>query len=264
MNDDPSLWKLKYEDLKNFEFYENYALTIPFVKESVEYLLIIKYKFQNYITEKLTKNTKPQIINLESLEKTEELEKYLDIPERIFLQKLRNLIQCQMSKINLHNNYPNVQIRNIQNYLLQEHPTKNVETAKERLIWMESIEKLKALIQALKENGFIERTQTEKILSVFCDKKGNTFNTLSKEMITWNKQKSELAYLMRLLIDAKYRMLADREIWVKVSKCIVDKDGNAIKPNSLAVSSQKGNPKSKELINSIVDKVKNLNTEGES
>lgn len=275
MEDDPQLWKIKYEDLNNFEFFEKCAFTIPFVKDSVEYLLTIRYKFENYVTNKihtakkklvptkaesLPKNSNQiipfnnfrEIVNLEQIRMLD----ILDKREAIFYDKLNNLIRLQMNRMRLHQELPGINIKNQINYGGEEQVTLNVKEVKENLIWLGSKEQLKLLIEELTDNKFLAAADKEKVLRLFCDNSGKTFNRIKKEMVRWLGKKTELSLLINTATDGSNKLLSNEHIWSRTAKCFLDENGKQLNPKSLGVAYQKGNPKTKELLADIIKKVK--------
>ena len=191
----------KNENLKNFEFFERYALAIPFVKDSVEYLLTIRYKFDNYVTNKIhtskkklvsdktTIHSKPsnQIIPIRNYREIVNLEQIrmldiLDKREVMFYDKLNNLIGLQMNRMRLHQELPGINIRNEINYGGEEQVILNVKEIKENLIWLGSKEQLQLLIEELTNNDFLTASDKKKALRLFCDRSGKTFNKIQKEL----------------------------------------------------------------------------------
>ena len=191
------------------------------------------------------------------LERIEDNTENLNMKEKIYFYKIKQLIELQLSKIELHINYPNVLLLNAGNYKTEQNETLKEEIKKERIVCLTEKEIIEKLIDAWKKNSFIDNIETEKILSIFCDIYGNLFTTYPKEKMKWNKRQSELTYFFRLLIDPSNKIISDNKIWVKVSKCFLVNDVKSLMPSSLAVSSQKGNPKSKDLIKRIVKSLPN-------
>lgn len=277
MDEDPQLWKLKYEDLNNFEFFEKYAFTIPFVKDSVEYLLTIRYKFENYITEKLhstnkktpspriitTTETKGQPITRENYREIVNLEKIKSIDllnknEVLFYEKLNNLIRLQINRMRLHQELSGINIRNQINYGEQEQILLDDIERKENLIWLGTKDQLVLLINELEKNNYFDSADKEKIVRLFRDSSGKSFNRIKKEMVKWQGKKTELSMLIKGLSNGANKLLANEHIWVKTAKCFFDENGMQLNPSRLAVAYQKGQPKTKEVLNNIIKTIKSL------
>lgn len=275
MKEEISIWQLKYEDFNRFEVFEQSALAIPFVKESVEYLLTIRYKFENYVTEKIYNpkkkityhNTYPpkkenkQLTGINYNQEPAHLEQLkalgiLDERESDFFDKLNNLIRLQMNRMRLHQEFPNINIRNQISYSNEDQIYLTEKEKKENLIWLGSRDQLELLLTELIDKKY--HGEKEKLLGLFCDMNGRSFTRAKKEKTKWHKHNSELAFLIRLLISGSNKLLSAESIWVKTSKCFNDNNGKTITPKSLSVSSQKGNPKTQDELKSIVEKVKSL------
>lgn len=275
MDEDPQLWKLKYEDLNNFEFFEKYAFTIPFVKDSVEYLLTIRYKFENYITEKLhstnkkthspriitTTETKQQPITRENYREIVNLEKIntmelLSKSEALFYDKLNNLIRLQMNRMRLHQELSGINIRNQINYGGQEQILLDEHEKKENLIWLGTKEQLQLLLVELTANKFIAGGDKERVLRLFCDNTGKTFNRIKKEMVRWQGKQTELSLLIKDFSEGSNKLLSNEHIWAKTTNCFLDQNGKQLKSNNLGVAYQKG--KRNEILADIIKKVKLL------
>lgn len=275
MDDDPQLWKIKYEDLNNFEFFEKCAFTIPFVKDSVEYLLTIRYKFENYVTNKIhtakkklvsnkTTNlskTNNQLIPINSYREIVNLEQIrmldiLDKREAMFYDKLNNLIRLQMNRMRLHQELPGINIKNQINYNGEEQVILNVKEIRENLIWLGSKEQLQLLIEELITNKFLAAADKERVLRLFCDNSGKTFNRIKKEMVRWQRKNTELSMMIKEFSEGSNKLLSNERIWARTAKCFLDQNGKQLKPNNLGVAYQKG--KRNELLGSIVKKIKLL------
>lgn len=92
----------------------------------------------------------------------------------------------------------------------------------------------------------------ENVISNFCDNNGILFTATQKQKIRWCKKITELVTFIGEMVNSKNKCIAGEEIWVKVCKCFINEGGNELNPDSLAVTYQKANPKSKELIIKII------------
>lgn len=273
MNDDYQTGKFSSDYIDKFESIQKRALELPYVKDSIEYLLTIVYGFENYIVEEISVRDKTGLVlkkienNLDSgpnvfliLERIKEFEEHLTIKERLFILKMKNLIELQIRKMRLHTVFPENQIRNRTRYLLPEHTAQNESIKRERIIWLAGKEKAEKLVTLLQKNKFCDTTGADIFLSIFCGKDGELFSKENPGKIRWNGLISELTYLIRKLVGAGVNFITDDEVWVKVSRYFVQKNGNTLKPKNLAVSSQKGNPKNKAVIEAIIKAIESNKT----
>lgn len=273
MKDDHHSGEFKNEYIGQFEEIQKRALGIPYVKDSIEYLLTIAYGFENYVVEKIADRDKTGLLlkKIEKdaaggsnvfliLEQIKEFEEHLTIHERLFIIKIKNLIELQIKKMRLHTVFPENHIRNRNRFLLEENPVQVEAIKKERIVWLAGKEKAEMFMALLQKHHFINEMEIEICLSIFCGKDGELFTKVNPIKIKWNGKNSELAHLIRKLSDGSEKYITNDELWVKVSKWFLDKNGKELKPNSISVSSQKGNPKSKALLDAIVSSViKNKN-----
>lgn len=272
MEEEYHLRKFTKEDLNNFNNIEEKALAFPFVKDSLDYLLNVLYRFENYVVEKIcygnkeewrlkhTRTTdKTDLISI--VDRIEEYGEELSIEERIFISQVKNLITHQMRRLHIDELYPKSRLKNKNIYLLEEHKPDKGENKKERLLWLVSKEVLEKLVIEWEENHFIEEDNREKVTSNFCDKNGELFTQGPKVKIRWCKKITELVVFIGEMVNSKFKYIADEDIWVKVCKCFVKKDGSELNPDSLAVTYQKAKPKSKELILKIIKTISGENIE---
>ena len=268
MDDGYLFRKFTDKDLDKFDLVEKQVSKIPHIKESLEFILIEMYAFSNYITEKkLTSNKKlkskivkkKNIAITNMLEETEMYEENLSLKERLYIAKLKNLYILQEKRLNIHTTYPDKSIKNRTNYFLEDQQLLNEENISNYIIFFGGKEKAELLINEWKKNKFIDDINTEKVLSIFCDSKGNNFTTLISEKIKWNTYNTDLGFFFREMINGRTKLISDKEIWVKVSKYFLDKNGMEIAPNNISAASQVKNPKNKLLIQKIINNVVNRN-----
>jgi len=272
MKDDHHSGEFNHDYIGQFEGIQKRALEIPYVKDSIEYLLTMVYGFENYIVEKIAERDKTGLLlkKIETdasggsnvfliLERIKEFEEHLTIQERLFIIKIKNLIELQIKKLRLHTVFPENHIRNKTLFLLDEKPGQDEVIKKERIVWLAGREKAELLVTQLQKNNFIDATDANICLSIFCGKEGELFTSENPVKVKWNGKNSELTYLIRKLSGGSGKFITDDEVWVKVSKWFLDKNGKELKPNSLSVSSQKGNPKSKAVIDAIVKDLSRVN-----
>lgn len=268
MDEEYRLRKITKEDLANFNYIEEKALAFPFVKDSVDYLLNVLYRFENYVVEKIIygnkeewrlrqkrTNDKTDLISI--VDRIDEYGDELSLEERFFISQVKNLITHQMRRLHADDMYPNSKLKNKNTLLIQEHNKDKSENKKDRIVWLVSKEQLEKLIIEWQKNQFIEEKNTEKVISNFCDTTGELFTTVTKEKIQWCKDITELVLFIGEMVNSKFKLIAGDEFWVKVCKCFFNKDGNELKPESLAVTYQKAKPKSKEKILKIVKTISN-------
>jgi len=262
MDEEYHLQKFTKEDLDSFDKIQNNVFLISDLTESIEYLFEIVYGFKNYIVdrvfEEIKLNLTPnkitgtiQIDIVKILDKLEENAEYLTIKERIFLSKIRNLVGLQIAKLQLHSSYPKQKVKNRIHYLLEEHKVDFDKIKEDRLIWLGGKGKAELLVKQWKEYNYIEQIETEIVLSIFCDPKGNTFSPKDKTKIRWLKYNTELALFINGMTTITNKLISDESIWVKVCKCFISKNGKELDPNSMAVSYQKTKPR--ELIKKIIN-----------
>lgn len=272
MKDDHHYGEFKNEYIGQFEGIQKRALELPYVKDSIEYLLTIAYGFENYIVEKIAERDKTGLVlkKIETdaaggsnlfliLERIKEYEEHLTIQERLFIIKIKNLIELQIKKMRLHTVFPENHIRNRTPFIIVENQKLTEANKKERIVWLAEKEEAEKLIKHLHQNRFIDETDADICLSIFCGKDGELFKKENPVTVKWNGKNSELTYLIRKLSGGSGKFITDDEVWVKVSKWFLDKNGKELKPNSLSVSSQKGNPKSKAVIDAIVKDLSKAN-----
>ncbi len=265
MKDDHHTGEFNHDYIGKFEGIQKRALEIPYVKDSVEYLLTIAYEFENYIVEKIADRDKTGLVlrKIETdaaggsnvfliLERIKEFEEHLTIKERLFIIKIKNLIELQLKKLKLHTVFPENHIRNRARILLAENSEQVEAIKKERIVWLAGKEKAERLVALLQKHHFIDETDADICLSIFCGKDGELFTKENPIKIKWNGLNSELTYLIRRLTGGGGRFITDTELWVKVSRWFLDKNGKALKANNLSVSSQKGKPKTKSVIDAII------------
>jgi hypothetical protein len=263
MDDEYRLRKITKEVIANFNYIEEKALAFPFVKDSLDYLLNVLYGFENYVVEKIIygnkevwrlrqnrTNEKTDLISI--VDRIEEYGDELGIEERLFISKIRNLITHQMRRLHVDELYPKSRLKNKNTLFIEEHNRDKSENKKDRIVWLVSKEVLEKLIIEWQKNQFIQEKNTEKVISNFCDTTGELFTTVTKEKIQWCKDITELVVFIGEMVNSKFKLIAGDEFWVKVCKCFFNKDGNELKPESLAVTYQKAKPKSKEKILKIV------------
>jgi len=190
MDDDYRLWKFTNEDLNNFEKIEKQVLTMPYIMDSVEYLLSVIYRFENYVVDKITEGSKKglrlrvvgknrendsNIIRI--LDEVEQYEEHLSIEERIYISKIKNLMRYLLKNLHVNAAYTHLQIRNNTSYLLEEHHKGKDEIKKElehnavlKEIPSRCLKKLaKECCELLIKNGkiteILEETKSEKRIS---------------------------------------------------------------------------------------------------
>lgn len=276
MDDDPK-WKLKYEDFNNFEYFEKNALTIPYVMASVEYLLSVRYKFENYVSEKVHSLNKKHIpnksINLsqnshqlvplsnyKEIVNLEQIRMYdiLDKRESVFYDKLNNLIRFQMNRMRLHQELTGMNLRNQINFGNEEQVILSIDEIKENLVWLGSKDQLQLMIDELTANKFLAAFDKERVLRLFCDNTGKTFNRIKKEMVRWQGKQTELSMLINAATEGSNKLLSSEHIWARTAKSFLDQNGKMLDPKRLGVAYQKGNPKSKGILTGIINKIKLL------
>ncbi|QQS34775.1 MAG: hypothetical protein IPM56_10925 [Ignavibacteriales bacterium] len=272
MDDEYQARKFTKEDLDQFNNIEEKALTFPLAKESLEYLLNVLYKFENYVVEKICygnqeewrlkqtrRNERTDILGI--VDRIEEYGDELSMEERLFILRVKNLITHQMRRLHVDELYPKSRLRNRNVLLLAEHKPDKAENKKERIVWLSSKEVLQRLINEWKGNHFIEESNSEKVMSNFCDKDGVLFTAAHKEKIRWCKNNTELVTFIGEMAFSKFKCIAGDEIWAKVCKCFLSKDGKEMKPGSLAVTYQNCKPKNRELILNIIKTISEYNIE---
>ena len=262
MSDDYRLAKFTKEQ---FEQIKQNAMDIPLVKDSIDYLLEVLYEFEQYVIENISYGDKQgfrlRINNNNTIEKNnplsivdriEEYETELSLEQRVFAANVKSLITHQMRRLHIDEMYPRSRLKNKKNYLLEEKKPDISENKKTRIVWLASKEELEKLINEWIKNDFIKDSSIEKVICNFCNVNGELFTSIPKQKIRWCKKITELVVFISEMVNSKYKIIAGEEIWVKVCKCFEKKDGNGLNPDSLAVSYQKANPKSKELILKII------------
>lgn len=123
MDDEYRLIKFTKEDLTNFNYIEERARNFPFVKDSLEYLLDVLYRFENYVVEKIIFRNKRQLKLrknnfsdttdlIKIVDRIEEYSDELSIDERLFILKIRNLITHIMRRLHVDGLYSKSRLRN--------------------------------------------------------------------------------------------------------------------------------------------------------
>lgn len=131
MDEDYRLRKFTKEDLANFNYIEERTSSFPFVKDSLDYLLDVLYRFENYVVEKIMFRNKRQLklrknnfsdktALIKIVDRIEEYSDELSIDERLFISKIRNLITHQMRRLHVNSLYAESRLRNKSLYLLEE------------------------------------------------------------------------------------------------------------------------------------------------
>ena len=274
MSDEYRLPKFIKENISDFEQIEKQALALPYVKDSIDFLLSVLYEFEKYVIEKINYGDKQGLrllINddksfeknnpISIVDRIEQYEHELSLEERFFAAKVKTLITHQMRRLHIDESYPKSRLKNKNLLLLEEPKTDKSENKRNRIVWLGSKEVLEKLIVEWEKNQFIEGSNTEKVKSNFCDKNGELFTSALKEKIRWCKKLSELVVFMGEMVNSKFKFIASDEIWTKVCKCFVNKDGIELNPDSLAVNYQKAKPKSKELILKIIKSISGEHTD---
>ncbi len=132
MDEDYRLRKFTKEDLTNFNYIQEKASAFPFVKDSLEYLLDVLYRFENYVVEKIIFRNKRQLKlrknnfseNTDLIKIVDRIEEYSDelsIDERLFISKTRNLITHQMRRLHVDGLYGESRLKNKSPFLVEEH-----------------------------------------------------------------------------------------------------------------------------------------------
>ncbi len=263
MDEDYRLRNITKEDLANFNNIEQKALALPFVKDSVDYLLSVLYRFENYVVEKMSHgnneewrlrqtktNEKTDLISI--VDRIDEYGDELSLEERVFISKVKNLITHQMRRLHADDMYPKSRLKNKNTLLLEEHIRDKSENKKDKIVWLVSKEQLEKLIIEWQKNQFIEEKNVEKVISNFCDINGELFSTTQKDKIRWCKKITELVAFIGEMVNSKFKFIAGDEIWVKVCKCFINNDGSELNHYSLAVAYQNAKPKSKGSILKII------------
>lgn len=272
MDEEYRLRKFTKEDLTKIDQIEEKTYAYIFVKDSLEYLLNVLYRFDNYVVEKsiyggkeewrLRKNKSNDKGDLISIvDRIEEYGDELSAEERVFIYKVRNLITHQMRRLQVDEMFLKSRLKNKNNYLLEEHKLDKSENRKDRIIWLGSKEVLIKLTNEWMKNQFIDDQDKDKVISNFCDKNGELFTQVRKEKIQWCKKITELVIFIGEMANSKIKFIASEEIWVKVCKCFLNKDGAELNADSLAVTYQKAKPKSKNDIIKIISKISCETTE---
>ena len=142
MEEDYRLRKFTKEDLDDFDIIRKRVLLFILVIDSLEYLLTEIYRFGNYIVERITEGSKKEIkLKLKNemggvgiyqmLERIQEYEEELTIKERIYIYKIRGLVDYQMARLHLSTHYQNIQVLNKPKYFLEAHKiTEEIEPEK--------------------------------------------------------------------------------------------------------------------------------------
>ncbi len=123
MNEEYRLRKFTKEDLANFNYIEERAWAFPFVKDSLDYLLDVLYRFENYVVEKIIFRNNRQLKlrknnfsdNTDLIKIVDRIEEYSDelsIDERLFISKIRNLITHVMRRLHVEGLYSKSRLRN--------------------------------------------------------------------------------------------------------------------------------------------------------
>ena len=265
MEEDSLLKKFTKEDLEKFQQLEEKIVSLSSPLARVSYINSIFYGFKNYIVDRLveefktamSKGKKPGLDINKVVLKMEESEEYLTLEEMRFLVKLKNLAEYQKAELHFYFTYHGIRLPNQSGYLLEEHKPEQHANLNERLVWLSEKEKLEMLINELIKYNFVGRTETDNLIAIFCDINFKVYNTLRPEHIKWLNHKTQLTFLIGLLISPKYKMISDKEIWVRVCHNFIDKNSQPMNPKQLSVSSQNAKPKNSGLITSIVELVKN-------
>ena len=274
MSDEYRLPKFTKEQLIDFKEIEKQAMAIPYVKDSIDFLLSVLYELEKYVIEKISDGNRQGLRLLinenKSFEKSnpitivDRIEQYQDelsFEEKLIAENVKTLITHQMRRLHVDEMYPKSRLKNKNILLLEEHnPGKN-EIKKERLIWLAGRGKLLLLISEWNKNQFIKETEPEKVIGNFCDNNGEKFTTLEKHKILWIRKITELVVFISEMATNRYKFITSEDIWVKVCKCFVNKDGSELNPDSLAVTYQKAKPKSKGLIIKIIDSIRDTTQE---
>lgn len=132
MDDEYRLRKFTKEDLANFNYIEERVRNFPYVRDSLEYLLDVLYRFENYVVEKIIFRNKRQLKlrrnnlsdNADLIKIVDRIEEYRDelsIDERLFISKIRNLITHLMRRLHVDGLYSKSRLRNESPALLVKH-----------------------------------------------------------------------------------------------------------------------------------------------
>ena len=268
MADGYQLEKFTEKELENFENLRGQAFAKLYVIDSLDYLLLMAYRFEEYVVEKIDKQGKQYLVlkknenkginnfsYAEILNRIEENFELLNPKEQKYYLKLKDLFSLQAGRMQLYQSFPNTQARNIANLLLPEHIEVKEDNKKEKLIWLGELEQAKLLIEEWKKYKFIGKIDTEKVLSMFCDMNGESFSNFKREIIIWDGTDSELTLFFRKMTEQPYKLVSAKQIWQKLSNCFLNSDGDALKPKSLSVSSQKAKPRTSDTIEAILREV---------
>lgn len=132
MEEEYRLRKFTKEDLANFNYIEERAWSFPLVRDSLDYLLDVLYRFENYVVEKIIFRNKRQLKLrknnfsdstdlIKIVDRIEEYSDELSIDERLFISKIRNLITHVMRRLHVDGLYSKSRLRNDSPPRLEKH-----------------------------------------------------------------------------------------------------------------------------------------------
>jgi len=252
------------DDLKNFDRIKKHISGLPAGIDVINFLMDVLSDLEGYVLERLIESGKTELIlkknkitnrmDLEGiLTRVKQYSEFMILDERLFLFKIEKELQHQFVKMDLNIRYPvQIQPSLLKNPSVYQSHFSN----KDNIIWLGEKEKLALLINLLQNHSFIDHQPVENVLTIFCNSKGELFSDLPRTAIRWCSYKTELIYITNLLRSNKYNLVADKEIWVRISKNFIDKNSQPLNPRRLSSDFQKCKPKNNAELETIAASVK--------